>query len=977
MVSIKKLRSNFELRFRYNDKLFNFLKTIPKEQCQTKMNSIMLPNNTIKEDWYRLVNEAGLAKIISFCRDQGIKFHFDNITSQESADLVDRLLEHNQQAKEAIQLKQTGIDVSGVDYSFMKIEPYEYQKQAVAFFETTNGNAILGDQPGVGKSLEVNELISTLNGWVRMGDIKVGDEIFHHDGKTYPVIGVFPQGKLDSYKVTFNDDFTLECSLDHLWMVRDVNRRRRKKGWIVKTLKELIDNGLHYNKNEKRAKTNRQPILKWEIPIVQPIQYPEQNYKIHPYILGVLLGDGYISGNSICVSVPDNQYEIVENINELLPNNLKTRVNNHPACPQYYITQDYGNKFKKNPFKLEIDNFKLSVKSSKKFIPKKYLIGSIQQRIDLLCGLMDTDGSARNNRINFHSSSKELAENVAELVQSLGGQAIIKTYNREHQKKSTEWRVSIRIDICPFKLKEKKDQWWLRRRNYASRYIKSIEYVGKKHHQCISVNSPDNTFVAKNYIVTHNTLSAISYALKNKYKTLVIVPASLKLNWRAEILKFTNEKCYIFKFKPRKKDNIETFTKEESLLHIINYESLESYFDFNYSHKCNNYNCKWEGITEVKKYDKCPSCGRAKVVRSRSYHLITKQDKDGEVLNPNDYDLIVMDEAHYIKNPTAFRSQIIKKAFKESSKKILMTGTAIKNRPYEFFPLLNLIDSKEWSNAHNFGVRYCNAHQDKFGHWNYDGASNLEELYRRISPYFLRRLKKDILKFLPPKTYTTIPIELKSDAIKEYKKIENGVIDESKETDDKMTHLARIQKLKQFTTLYKAKQSIEFIKNIIEGDEKIVVFSQFISATELIYNEFKDVAVIFTGKHNMIEKQQAVDKFMNDQECKIFVGSIGAAGVGLTLTSANCLMFIDLPWEPASKIQAEDRIHRASQKADNVQIIKLICQNTIDVDIDKLITEKEQIISKVLDGEIIEQKNEFSIFEDLLKIILDKKNDNL
>lgn len=624
MVSIKKLRSNYELRFKYNDKLFNYIKTLPKEQCQTKMNSVMLENNKIKEDWYRLTNEAGLSKIIFFCREQGINFAFENISNQESAELVDKLFEHNKQNKDAIQLKQSGIDVSGVDYSFMKIEPYEYQKQAVAFFETTNGNAILGDQPGVGK-----------------------------------------------------------------------------------------------------------------------------------------------------------------------------------------------------------------------------------------------------------------------------------------------------------------------------------------------------------------TLSSISYAIKNNYKTLVIVPASLKLNWRNEILKFTNEKCFIYKFKPRKKDNIEVYNKNESLFHIINYESLESYFDFNYSHKCTNYNCKWEGVTEIKKYERCPNCGRIKVVKSRSYHLISKQDKDGDVLNPSDYDLIVLDEAHYIKNPAAFRSQIIKKTFKESSKKILMTGTAIKNKPYEFFPLLNMIDSKEWSNAHNFGVRYCNAHQDKFGHWNYDGASNLEELYRRISPYFLRRLKKDILKFLPPKTYTTIPIELKSDALKEYKKIESGVIDESQETDNKMTHLARIQKLKQFTTIYKAKQSIEFIKNIIEGDEKIVVFSQFISATEYIYNEFRDVAVVFTGKHNMIEKQQAVDKFLEDDECKVFVGTIGAAGVGLTLTSANCLMFLDLPWEPASKIQAEDRIHRATQKSNNVQIIKLICQNTIDVDIDNLITEKEQIISKVLDGEIIEQKNEFSIFDDLLKIILNKKVDNL
>jgi len=82
MVEIKKLRSNFEIRFKYNELLFNFLKSIPKEQCQTKMNSILLPDNRTKEDWYRLANEAGLAKVISFCRDQAIKFHFENITDQ-------------------------------------------------------------------------------------------------------------------------------------------------------------------------------------------------------------------------------------------------------------------------------------------------------------------------------------------------------------------------------------------------------------------------------------------------------------------------------------------------------------------------------------------------------------------------------------------------------------------------------------------------------------------------------------------------------------------------------------------------------------------------------------------------------------------------------------------------------------------------------------------------------------------------------
>lgn len=621
MVTIKKLRSNYEVRNSFNQNLIDFLKSIPKEQCQAKVNPLVMPDGSVKQDWFRLCNEAGLSKILTWCKETGTKFSFDNISEEESKSIISKLSENFKKKVEAIKLKNEGIDVDGEDYSFMKIDPFIYQKQAVKFFETCSGNAILGDQPGSGKSL-----------------------------------------------------------------------------------------------------------------------------------------------------------------------------------------------------------------------------------------------------------------------------------------------------------------------------------------------------------------MAIAYAVKNRYKTLVIVPASLKLNWRNEIAKFTVEKCFIFKFKPKKKDNITVFSKEESLFHVINYESLESYFDFNYSHKCSNYNCKWEAITTIKKYPKCPNCGRAKTIKSRAHHLITKTDKDGDTLDAGYYDLIVIDEAHYIKNPTAFRTQIIRKAFKESSKKLLMTGTAIKNRPYEFFPLLNLVDPKEWSNAHAFGVRYCNAHQDKFGHWDYNGSSRLEELYERISPFFLRRLKKDILKFLPPKTFTVIPIELTPEKAREYHKIENGIVDESQETDDKVTHLARIQKLKQFTSNYNAKQSIEFIQNIIDGDEKIVVFSQFISTTKFVHEYFEEKSVWFTGQHNMVEKQQAVDRFMNDESCKVFVGTIGAAGVGITLTSASVVLFIDLPWTPSDFEQCSDRVHRASQTSDNVQIIKLICQNTIDVDIDRLLTEKGEILSQVLDGELFEDNKQLSIFDDLVKTILAKKN---
>ena len=190
--------------------------------------------------------------------------------------------------------------------------------------------------------------------------------------------------------------------------------------------------------------------------MVQPIQYPEKQYIIEPYILCALIGDACLTGSSPLISIHGSQMQIHEEIIKRLPDILKTRVNINPTCPQYYITQDKGNKTNRNPYTIEIEKLKLDVKSGEKFIPTQYLHGSIDQRLELLRGLMDTDGSADRNRINFHTTSKRLSEDVSELVQSLGGQAIVKFYDRSKENKSSEWRVNVRMMICPFHLDAKK-----------------------------------------------------------------------------------------------------------------------------------------------------------------------------------------------------------------------------------------------------------------------------------------------------------------------------------------------------------------------------------------------------------------------------------------------------------------------------------------------------------------------------------------
>lgn len=477
------------------------------------------------------------------------------------------------------------------------------------------------------------------------------------------------------------------------------------------------------------------------------------------------------------------------------------------------------------------------------------------------------------------------------------------------------------------------------------------------------------------------TCAAFTYAVKHKYKTLVICPASLKLNWRKEILDFTNEKAFIYKYKPKKRSKQIAHTKEESLFHIINYESLESYIKLEYKHVCKGkriqpgkgmVNCGTEIIDLTKKHKECPICKNQNSFKSRIHGYKYFADNLEQGIDPADYDLIVIDEFHRIKEKNTGWTQIIREAFRDVvPRKILISGTAIKSRPSEFFVGLNFLDPQEWNNQHEFGVRYCAGFEDTFG-WKYDGASNLEELYERMSRIFLRRLKKDVLKHLPPKTYTNIPIELTPEEFKEYNKLLDDCIKVIDGKEIKETYLEKVNKLKNFTSQCRLKRVKEFIQEVIDSGEKVVIMSDFQDIAEEIYETFKDVSVLHTGSMSEQSKQESVEKFQNDKKIKVFSGMIIASGVGITLTAASKLMFMGYAWTPSDMEQAEDRIHRASTTHDNIQIITPYCVDTLDEDILELLEEKAQIVGKVLDNKAVKKdikKADESILKSLLSRI--------
>ena len=157
---------------------------------------------------------------------------------------------------------------------------------------------------GLGKQQPVSSYVATPNSFRRIGELQIGDEIFGRDGNVYAVSGVFPQKERRVFKVTFSDGVSCECGPEHRWCVRDVNRRRKGKGWITKTTQEIMDSGVTYNlKGFGHNHTRR----KWEIPMCEPVKYKERLYIIHPYIMGVLLGDGHLCGGNgkLSFSTPD------------------------------------------------------------------------------------------------------------------------------------------------------------------------------------------------------------------------------------------------------------------------------------------------------------------------------------------------------------------------------------------------------------------------------------------------------------------------------------------------------------------------------------------------------------------------------------------------------------------------------------------------------------------------------------------------
>ena len=415
------------------------------------------------------------------------------------------------------------------------------------------------------------------------------------------------------------------------------------------------------------------------------------------------------------------------------------------------------------------------------------------------------------------------------------------------------------------------------------------------------------------------TTSTIIAALETGAKKILIVcPASLKINWQREILNYSDRPVFIAEGKK--------YSVESDFV-IVNYDIL------------------------------------------KNFHTTDPKEKEESLLLKSNFDLVILDEAHMISNVQAQRTKLINNFVKKINRVWLLTGTPMTSRPMNYYNLLNIIESPVAQNWMAYAIRYCQGYQFKAGNrkvWNVSGASNLEELRERTSKQIIRRLKEEVLD-LPDKIITPIYLRLQS---KQYEDLMGEYYDWYDKNPDESSSLtvqfSKLMKVRKVIANEKVKQTIEFAENILEQGKKVIIFTNFTDTLQTIYQHFGKQAVYLDGSCSNSMRQQAVDSFQNDEKIKVFVGNLKAAGVGLTLTSAEVVIMNDLSFVPAEHSQAEDRAYRYGQKS-NVLVYYPIFDNTIEGAIYDILNKKKEIIRTVMGDQQME--NSGDIVEEILYLI--------
>lgn len=803
----------------------------------------------------------------------------------------------------------------GIDY-------LPFQKTGIQTVAKSGKSAIIADDMGLGKAQPLDAKILTPGGWRRMGDIRTGDLVIGSSGHPTKVLGVFPQGEKEIFRVTFNDGATVECCDEHLWEVNTPTRRMRGNpprvlplSEIRETLTDAAGNRRHY------------------IPMVEPVTFPEASLRLDPYLLGTLLGNGCMTQHYTHLSTIDA--DMVAEVATMLPESLSLT---HLGGCDYRIGSAHSGA--PNLVRRALVSLGLAGKGSDtKFIPPEYLVSSIEQRASLLQGLLDTDGwISVDGLIQFSSNSIDLADGVSEIVMSLGGNARRSSKISASGKRHHIVTICLPDEIAPFRVERKSTRHRPRAKYRPTRAFAKVESIGVKPAQCIKVSASDHLYVTDDYVLTHNTIQGIGIlnARPAIARAIVFCQANMKLKWVREIDKWRINSDLTVGYAEGK-------TWPDTDIVVINYDIAKNHLE-----KIRG--TKWDLVIP----DEAHSLKNEAAQRTQA------------VLG----DLLAVDNPDMI--PLAEGGQIVH-----------LTGTPKPNRIAELWPLLTSTRPDIWGRGPEARQAFLNRYEPptlikkkmRRGSREFEviipmpgkPIRELElQLRLRGSGSFIRRMKRDT--DLPPKFRTPIemPFKLSKEDLALLREAEvdleriaersmgpdemklgrtreaGAIIDVIAGISPDSPNFQEIARVRRNLGVLKAPHAARFIVEELSDDDEIavedrrktVVFAHHKEVIDVISAaaeaKFPGGVRVYDGRVSSAKKRQShIDQFQDDPSVRLIILSLAGA-TGITLTAAARMRVVEPDWSPSNMVQIEDRIWRIGQEM-NCDIGYLFVPNSLDV----------------------------------------------
>lgn len=776
------------------------------------------------------------------------------------------------------------------------IEYRDYQAQAAAVLSSIPRNIINGSM-GIGKSQPTTCSVYTPDGPQLIGDLKPGDSVFT-PASTSRVLSTHPQGPIDFYKITFSDNSYTYCSLNHLWSIIP----SPSKPSCIMTTEEII----------QHISNRKNPPL--HIPLTLPVPFPNKPVPIPPYHLGCLL-DNPDCFKTLCFSI-DSLYNSLHSlaINLSRPSSFS--------------------------------------------IPKIYLFNSVDVRLNLLQGLLDSNSSFTivNKNIEcinyFVSSSSSLAKDIQFLVESLGGTCLIERKGRKTVSggSSIYFQLSINLprNICPFKNPLKLADYPMNnfykvypyQKNsdttitYANRAIKKVDYVGKTECTCIKLEDEEGLYLTDRFIVTHNTIICL-LAIQDIFNNFEGSPAPGSVHILVPSLLSSNRWLEDSSFFPFK-----------HLFHLLTPKSFSHSLSspvFLYTH-------------DFLKLTHRPS--------SSTYSSLLKW------LYPPQ--MTIIDEVHHCQS-NSIRTKHISALIKDCPRVVAMSGTITEGRLADVHHLCSFIYGSDWpfSNPSSFCSTFGSSSSLNLNYLA-DSNSSKSKIFNHLNPsksfafknlcdHYIYRINLSdpyvsssitlpspslsVIGIQPSNVQLSLHQQYVEGQYNKIKEVVEGIEKEGVETVKTKAEALRliyplIQVSNHCEDNNKLRKVIELVK---ESKGKVVIFCAYNKSGNIVSTRLKEelgssavVRLYSKDDSEQIKKLSdsqrmvVVDRFLHDPEVKVGVFSIKLAGESINLTSANSIIYYCLPWSIKTLSQSIYRVIRPGNPHSSVSIYLLFNQGLID-----------------------------------------------